>query len=137
MFGLSSIRLYVFLGMILAIVLLGATTAILWSRLSAKQAAIISLTQQRDLAAADASRWQLAAEQRQGVIERQAQTLRRLESDGEAARAIAAAQADHTAKRIAALESKISQLKEAAHARPDDVRLLGPIVRDALSGLHD
>ncbi|GAB2176712.1 hypothetical protein DLREEDagr8_22700 [Dongia sp. agr-C8] len=136
MFGLSSIRLYVFLGMALATVLLGATTAVLWSRLDAKEAAIASLTQQRDLAAADAARWQGAAAERAGVIERQAQSLRRLESDGQAARAIAASHADQAAQRIAVLEAKISHLKEAAHARPDDVRLLGPIVRDALPSLQ-
>jgi hypothetical protein len=136
MFGLSSLRLYVGLGMILAIVMLGATSAVLWSRLAAKEAAITSLTQQRDVAAADAVRWQSAAEQRQGVIDRQALTLRRLESDGQAARAIAAANAGKAEQRIAVLETRLSQMKEAAHARPEDVRLLGPIVRDALTSLR-
>ncbi|WP_395017699.1 hypothetical protein [Dongia sp.] len=136
MFGLSSIRLYVFLGMVLAIVLLGATSAVLWSRLGAKQAVIVSLTQQRDLAAGDAARWQGAAAQRQGVIDKQTQALRRLESDGQAARAIAAANTEKAEQRIAALEARISHLKETAHARPDDVRPLGPIVRDALPGLQ-
>ena len=83
-----------------------------------------------------AARWQRAAEARQGVIERQAQALRRLESDGLAARAIADANADRAAQRIAALEASLSHLKETARARPDDVRLLGPIVRDALHGLQ-
>ena len=136
MFGLSGLRLYIGLGMILAIVVLAATSAVLWSRIGAKEAEIVSLTQQLDAAAADAARWQAAAEQRRGVIDRQALTLRRLESDGQAARAIAAANSDKAEQRIATLEAKISQLKEAAHARPEDVRRLGPIVRSALPSLQ-
>jgi hypothetical protein len=135
-FSLSGLRLYIGLGMILAIVVLAATSAVLWSRIGAKEAEIVSLTQQLDVAAADAARWQAAAEQRQGVIDRQALTLRRLESDGQAARAIAAANSDKAEQRIATLEAKISQLKEAAHARPEDVRRLGPIVRSALPSLQ-
>jgi hypothetical protein len=130
--GLSGLKLYVALGMVLALVLLGATSAVLWSRLEAKEAAIVSLTQQRDIAAADALRWQRAAAEREGVIDRQALSLRRLESDGQAARVLADATTDQAAQRIAALEAKLSKLKEVAHARPDDVRLLGPVVRDAL-----
>jgi hypothetical protein len=122
--------------MILAIVVLAATSAILWSRLDAKEAAIVSLRQQRDLAAGDAARWQTAAAERQAIIDRQALALRRLESDGQAARAIAAASTAKAEQRIAALESRISKLKEAADARPDDVRSLGPIVRDALPSLQ-
>jgi hypothetical protein len=126
------LRLYIGLGMILAIVVLGASSAILWSRLAAKEAAIVSLTQQRALAAGDARRWQNAAQERQRIIDRQALALRRLESDGQAARTIAEANAEKTAARIAALETRIAQLKEAAHERPEDVRELGPLVRDAL-----
>jgi hypothetical protein len=126
------LRLYIGLGMILAIVVLGSSSAILWSRLSAKEAAIVSLTRQCALAAGDARRWQSAAQERQRVIDRQALALRRLESDGQAARTIAEAHAEKTAARIAALETRIAQLKEAAHARPEDVRELGPLVRDAL-----
>jgi hypothetical protein len=136
MLGLSGLRLYIGLGMILAIVVLAATSAILWSRLDAKEAAIVSLRQQRDLAAGDAARWQTAAAERQAIIDRQALVLRRLESDGQAARAIAAASTAKAEQRIAALESRISKLKEAANARPDDVRSLGPIVRDALPSLQ-
>ncbi len=136
MFGLSGLRLYICLGMVLAIVTLAATGAVLWSRIAAKEAAIESLTQQLSIAAEDAARWQLGAEQRQAVIDRQALTLRRLESDGQAARTIAAANADKAEQHIAALEEKISQLKENAHARPQDVRDLGPIVRDALPSLR-
>jgi hypothetical protein len=136
MFGLSGLKLAIGLGMIFALILLGATSAILWSRLEAKEAAITSLAQQRDLAAGDAVRWQRAAEERQSVIDRQAVSLRRLESDGQAARTIADATADKAKQRIVALEASISKLKEAAHARPDDVRLLGPVVRDALTSLQ-
>jgi hypothetical protein len=136
MFGLSGLRLYVGLGMIVAIVLLGATSAVLWSRIAAKQAAIESLTQQRDVAAADATRWQDAVAERQAIIDHQALTLRRLESDGQAARAVAEANSDKAAQLIAALEAQLSKLKEAAHARPQDVRALGPIVRNALPSLQ-
>ena len=136
MFGLSGLKLYVGLGMILALVLLGATSAVLWSRIEAKEAAIVGLTQQCALATGDAARWQRAAEQRQGIIDRQALTLRRLEGDGQSARAIAAVNADKAAQKIAALEARLSHINEAAHAKPEDVRLLGPIVRDALPSLH-
>jgi hypothetical protein len=142
MLGLSGLRLYVGLAMTLAIVVLGATAAVLWSRIAAKEAEIVSLTRQLSVAAGDAARWQGAAEQRQGVIDRQAQTLRRLESDGQAARVVAEANTAKAEQHIAALEAKLIQLKEAAHARPEDVRLLGPIVRSALQsrtfgGLRD
>src|SRR5690242_1942534 len=90
MLGLSGLKLYVGLGMVLALVLLSATSAVLWSRIEAKEATIVSVAQQRDLAAGDAARWRQAAEQRQGIIDRQALTLRRLENDGQSARAIAA-----------------------------------------------
>jgi hypothetical protein len=136
MFGLSSLKLTIFLGMIAAIILLGATSAVLCSRIDAKEAEILSLTGQRDLATTDAARWQRAAEQRQGIIDRQASTLRRLESDGQAARAVAAATTEKAERRIAGLEATISKLKEAAHAKPDEVRLLGPVVRDALPSLQ-
>jgi hypothetical protein len=136
MFGLAGLKLYIGLGMLLLIVILGATSAVLWSRLDAKDAEITSLTDQREVAAADAKRWERAADQRQGVIERQASSLRRLESDGAAARMIADQQQDQAQQKIAALEVKVSKLKEAAHARPEDVRQLGPIVRDALSSLR-
>jgi hypothetical protein len=136
MFGLSGLRLYIGLGMILAIVLLGAGNMVLRSRIAAKQAAIESLTQQRDVAAGDATRWQEAAAERQAIIDRQALALHRLESDGQSARALAAANSDKAAQRIVALEAQLSKLKEAAHARPQDVRDLGPIVRDALSSLQ-
>jgi len=130
--GLTNLKLAIAGGMVLLIVILGATSAVLWSRLDAKDAQITSLREQLDVAAGDARRWETAAEERQGIIDRQALTLRRLESDGQAARAIADQQHDQAQQRIAALEAKVSNLKEAAHARPEDVRGLGPIVRDAL-----
>jgi hypothetical protein len=132
MLGLGGFRLYVGLGLVLAIIGLFATVTVLRSRLEAKTAEIAGLSRQLSVATDDAARWQAAAAQRQGVIDRQALTLRRLESDGAAARRIAAANAEQADRRIAALESKLSQLKEAAHARPDDVRPLGPIVRGFL-----
>jgi multidrug resistance efflux pump len=132
MFGLTNLKLAIAGGMVLLIVILGATSAVLWSRLDAKDAQITSLRQQLGMAAADAQRWETAVEGRQRIIDRQALTLRRLESDGQAARAIAAQQRDQAQQRIEALEAKVSKLKEAARARPEDVRDLGPIVRDAL-----
>jgi multidrug resistance efflux pump len=132
MFGLTNLKLAIAGGMVLLIVILGATSAVLWSRLDAKDAQITTLRQQLGMAAADAQRWETAVEGRQRIIDRQALTLRRLESDGQAARAIAAQQRDQAQQRIEALEAKVSKLKEAARARPEDVRDLGPIVRDAL-----
>lgn len=132
MLGLTNLKMAIAGGMVLLIVILGATSAVLWAQLDAKDAQITSLVQQLGMAAADAKRWETAAGARQGIIDRQALTLRRLESDGQAARAIAVQQQDQAQQRIAALEAKVSKLKEAAHARPEDVRDLGPIVRDAL-----
>jgi hypothetical protein len=122
--------------MVLALVLLGAADAVLHARIAVKEAEIAGLTDQLGVASADVKRWQQSAEQRQGVIDRQAASLRRLEADGEAARLLATANTDKAAQRIAALEAKLTQWKEAAHARPEDVRPLGPIVRSALSSLH-
>ena len=136
MFGLAGLKLYVGLGLVLALVLLGAANAVLHARIATKEAEIAGLTDQLGVASADVKRWQQSAEQRQGVIDRQALTLRRLESDGAAARIIAVANTDKATQRIAALEAQLSQLKEAAHARPEDVRALGPIVRSALPSLH-
>lgn len=136
MLGLSGLKLYIGLGMALAIVVLGATSAVLCSRLGAKDAEITSLARQLGVAAADAVRWQDAAARKQEVIDRQAAILRRLETDGQAARAIADQNEDKAQEKIAALESRISQFKETAHARPEDVRPLGPIVHDALPSLR-
>ena len=136
MLGLSGLKLTIGLGLVLALVLLGAANAILHARIAAKQAEIAGLTDQLGVAAADVKRWQQSAEQRQGVIDRQALTLRRLESDGQAARVLAAANTDKATQRITALEATLAHLKEAAHAKPDDVRPLGPIVRSALPSLH-
>lgn len=130
-------RLYIGIGLVLAIVVLGATCLVLRAQIAAQDSEIVSLTEQRAMAAGDAARWQAAALERQAIVDRQALALRRLESDGQAARALAAATADHAAQAIAALETRLSQIKEAAHAKPEDVRALGPIVRDALRGLHD
>jgi hypothetical protein len=132
MFGLAGLKLYIGLGMVLALVLLGAADAVLHARIAVKEAEIAGLTDQLGVASADVKRWQQSAEQRQGVIDRQALTLRRLESDGLSARVLAAANIDKAAQRIAALETKLTQWKEAAHARPEDVRPLGPLVRSAL-----
>ncbi len=131
------IRLYIAGGLVLVIVLLGATCLVLRARIAAQDSEIVSLTEQRQMATADATRWQDAALQRQAIVDRQALALRRLESDGQAARSLAVANADQTARKIAALETRLSQIKEAAHAKPEDVRALGPIVRDALRGLRD
>ena len=136
MFGLAGLKLYVGLGLLLALVLFGATNAVLHARITAKEAEIAGLTDQLGVASADAKRWQQSAEQRQGVIDRQAASLRRLEADGQAARVLAAANTNKAMQRISALEAKLTQLKEAAHARPEDVRPLGPIVRSALPSLH-
>ena len=136
MFGLTGLKLYAGLGLVLALVLLGAANAVLHARIAAKEAEIARLTDQLGVAAADTKRWRQSAEQRQGVIDRQALTLRRLESDGQAARVLAAANTDKATQRITALEATLAHLKEAAHANPNDVRPLGPIVRNALPSLR-
>jgi hypothetical protein len=136
MLGFSGLKLYIALGMVAAIIVLGATSAVLWSRLDAKDAEITSLGQQLELAAGDAARWQDAAAQKQGVVDRQALELRRLQSDGAAARAIADQVEGQRLAKIDALETQVQKLKEKAHERPEDVRLLGPIVRDALPSLQ-
>lgn len=130
--GLAGLKLYIGFGMLLLIMALGATAAVLWSRLDAKEAEIASLARQLEVASADARRWEAASTQRQVLIDRQALALRRLESDGAAARELADRQQEQARTKIAMLEERLSKLKEAAHARPDDVRELGPIVRDAL-----
>ncbi len=119
-----------------AVAVAGVVIVVLWSRLEAKDAQITSLTEQLGMAAADVGRWQDKAAERKGIIDRQAATIRRLESDGETARALAAEKAERDRERITTLQQQLSRWKDAAHARPEDVRELGSVVRDALPSLQ-
>jgi hypothetical protein len=129
---LSGARLYIAIGALVAIVVLLATNAVLWSRLGERDAKIASLGDQLSVAAGDAQRWQASAEKLGLVIQRQQATIHQLQSDGAAARAIADRQLDLAQQRLATYSDQLAKMKEAAHDRPDDVRPLGPIVLDAL-----
>jgi TolA-binding protein len=134
--GLSGAKLYIFLGMILAIVMLASADAVLWSRLDVKDARITSLEDQLKLAAGDVVRWQTSANQNLQVVRRQAEQLRRLESDGSVAQAVSEQKQDRAQQRITTLEAQVLALKGKAREHPEDVRDLGPIVRDALPSLR-
>ena len=136
MFGLSTLRTWVFFGMVLAIVVLASADAVLWANLGGKDARIASLEDQKKLAAGDVVRWQTSANQNLEVVRRQAEQLRRLESDGAAARTIAEQNRTKAKQRLDKLEAQVSTMKEKAREHPDQVRALGPIVRDALPGLR-
>jgi len=80
------------------------------------------------LARADAARWQAAAAQRDQALALQTAAIERLRFD--AARAESAAHKASIQSRAAAVAAslRIRELEEEAHARPEDVRPLGPIV---------
>jgi TolA-binding protein len=136
MFGLAGIKLYIFLGLVLALVLMTSANAVLWANLGKKGAEITSLTDQLSVAKGDVARLEADAITSRGIITRQSNQLRQLESDGAAARTIAAMNMDVAQAKIAALETRNANLMEAARARPQDVRPLGPIVLDALRSLR-
>lgn len=136
MFGLSTVRLTVFFGLVLAVVVLASADAVLWSHLGAKDSKIEDLGNQLKVAAGDVVRWETAANQDQQVIRRQAEQIRRLESDGAAAAVIAAHQLADSTRRQARLQTQLDDVRRQAHDHPEDVRDLGPIVRGALGGLR-
>lgn len=134
--GLSGLKLYIALGMALAIVLLLAANIVLVSRIQVKDAQLTSKTEQLELAAGDVTRWEGKATELRGIKERQAAEIRRLESDAAAAAAIGAAKLEASRRRLASLESQNDDLRRKARDHPEDVRDLGPIVRGALPSLR-
>lgn len=136
MIGLSGIKLYIFLGLVLAVVVLSAADAVLWANLGKKDAEIVSLTDQLQVAKGDVTRLEGDAVTSRGIITRQGNQLRQLESDAAGARTIARMNQDVAQAKISALEVRNRKLKEAARARPEDVRQLGPVVLDALRSMR-
>ncbi|HVO02191.1 MAG TPA: hypothetical protein VMT54_08315 [Candidatus Cybelea sp.] len=110
-------------------------------RIAAEKAEQAALSA-RDLAEADAARWQAAAEardralaERDQAIAAQSAAIERLRFD--AARAETIAQGASAAAREAeqAADARIRELETEARAKPDDVRPLGPLVLKRVDGL--
>lgn len=92
---------------------------------------LTAMTDQRNLAANDARRWEAFGETARAAVE-----IRNAEIDAQradlAATELLLEQANATAaKEAASLNAKIQAMKDKAHANPDQVRPLGNIARDA------
>jgi len=99
---------------------------------------------QLDAARADADRWKAASDQRdqavaelQAVLDRQSAAVLRLQFSLERADEAAARAADDDRSRRAALDQRIQQLEDEAHAHPDQVVPIGPLVRGRVARLWD
>jgi hypothetical protein len=85
-----------------------------------------------EIAAADAARWQAAAEERGRLIESQNAAIEARRADlARARQVIADAEAAARQARQAA-ETQIRQWRERSRANPDQAVPLGPIARDAV-----
>jgi hypothetical protein len=113
--------------------------AALWvenARLGAAKTALQSALHDRDMAQADAKRWAGSAGQLQKVIDSQAAQLTHQAADLVTAEQVADDTAQAQAIEISSLANQIETLKARAHAHPDQVRPLGPIVTDVLGSLY-
>lgn len=134
--GWSVRKLLPWLLFVAIILSLGAALWVQSARLEAVRAADTALHQRLDRADADVARWQAAAGQRDDVIRDQAAQLTRQRADAAAAAMIADATEVERRRQLNDLTQQIAQLKARAHAHPDQIRSLGPIVLDVLGGLH-
>lgn len=105
-----------------------------------EKAAILQL----DLARADADRWKAASDQRdqaivelKAALERQNAAVLRLQFSLSGADEAAARAADDDRAQRAALDQRIRQLEDEAHAHPDQVVPVGPLVRERVDRLWD
>lgn len=120
--------------LILALVVAALIAAVVWFRHEATVARDAQAVAERgaEIAAADAKRWQAAAEERGQIIEAQNAEIESARADlVRARRVIADAEAAAERARDAA-ETRIRQWMERARANPDQTVPLGPISRDAV-----
>jgi creatinine amidohydrolase/Fe(II)-dependent formamide hydrolase-like protein len=110
-------------------------------RLAAQKGETAALLQ-LDLARADADRWKAASDQRDQVIaelkvalDRQNAAVLRLQFSLDRANEAAARAADDDRAQRAALDQRIQQLEDEAHAHPDQVVPIGPLVRGRVDRL--
>lgn len=121
----------------MAVLGLGAATWVQSARLDGAQIEARSFQSKMQSAVADAARWQAASGQRDDVIRDQASELEHLKADAALAQHVADQAEAARRQQLADLNQQIAQLKARAHAHPDQVRPLGPIVVDVLGSLHD
>jgi prophage tail gpP-like protein len=119
---------------ILAVVILGLGAAVFWYRHEAAVARDAQAVAERsaEIAAADAARWQAAAEERGRLIESQNAEIEAARADLVRARKVIADAAAAARQAEQAAEAEISRWKARAHANPDQTVPLGPISRDAV-----
>ena len=120
-----------------AITMLAAAVWLQTMRLQASRIALRAATAQVDLRQQDAERWRSAAGQRDTVIRDQARQLARLRADALLAQQVADDLEAARRKQVGDLDKQLKQLQARAHANPDQVRPLGPLVIDVLGSLHD
>lgn len=106
------------------------------ARLDAVRAALAAARHDEELAQADAKRWAGADARMQRIIDDQAAQLSRQAADLAGAERVADELAATQARKISVLSDQIDALKARAHAHPDQVRPLGPIVTDVLVSLR-
>jgi hypothetical protein len=119
-----------------AVVGLGSWLWVESARLGAAESRIKDLGGQLALSQADTARQTAAVGQRDDVIRDQAAQLTQMRADAAKAQEIADQAEAERQKQLSELNSKIATLKARAHAHPEQVRPLGPIVTDILGGLH-
>jgi hypothetical protein len=112
-------------------------------RIAAEKEAAAAL-ERLDLAQQDAARWQQAATLRDAAIaelkttlETQSAAAERWRLSSEKADAAARVAAETDQRNRAAADARIRELMEAARARPEAVRPLGPLVLGRVDGLFN
>lgn len=120
----------------LAVAGLGTVFWVESSRLSAARTQLASALRDRDTALADAKRWAGSAGQMQKVIDDQATQLTHQAADLAKAQQVADETAQAQATEISSLTNQLGNIKARAHAHPDQIRPLGPIVTDVLGSLQ-
>lgn len=101
-------------------------------RLDAARARRDAAVQALDLMTQDRDRQAAAVKQLSDINQDRALQLTRLRVDADKAAIVAQQVEQNRQQELAKLKSDLSSLKEKARANPDQVRPLGPIVRDAL-----
>ena len=112
-------------GLVVTILLQHANNRAIKADLRSAQQALDLITQDRDRQAA-------AVKQLSDINQDQALQLTRLQVDADKAAIVAQQVEQDRQAQLAKLKSDLTSLKEKARANPDQVRPLGPIVRDAL-----
>jgi len=111
---------------------LGGAVWVQTSRLHAAETETTSAKHDLGIAQSDVTRWTAHSSEQDAEIASLNKQLAQRVADAAAADQAAQANADAQAAAVANLQIQLKRLKEQAHAHPDQVRPLGPIVLDVL-----